>query len=92
MCVVQVKFITRATENLAYSDPDKHPKTICSSVIKGCNLPLSVNKQEWWNTIGKRVTREKITTLRNDRVKLFKWEYFGKSCTIAIVLSGHEHD
>jgi len=77
MLIGQVKFITRPSVHLKYADPEKEPKTICALVIRNCHLPPTTDLEEWWDGIGKRITQSKITTMRNDRIKLFKWEYFG---------------
>lgn len=77
MFLFKVKFITNP-QSLDYVDPKVQPETFCAYVIKGCNLHPDTNPKDWWNNIGKKATRDKVTSLRNDRIKTLKWEYFGK--------------
>jgi len=72
-----VKFITRE-ERLEYYDVFKYKNTFCSYIIRNLNLPDNTNYEKWWNEIGKKALKEKVISLRNDRLKSLKWEYYGK--------------
>ena len=74
---IQVKFITRP-DKLNYYDAEKFPNTFCAYVLKGCNVPKSIDHEAWWYNVGRRATKEKIVALRNDRIKSMKWAFFGK--------------
>ena len=64
---------------LAFHDPKENPKSICAAIIRGCNIGLYGNDlSNWWVNIAKKTITKKITAMRNDRMKLFKWEFFGK--------------
>ena len=72
-----MKFITKP-EKLYYYDPEKYPRTFCSFIIKGINLPPDIDPENWWNTFGKAKTKERLTKLRNDKIVGLKWAYYGK--------------
>jgi len=46
--------------------------------MRHLNLPDNIDYEKWWNEIGKKALKDKVTSLRNDRLKSLKWEYFGK--------------
>ena len=72
-----MKFITRE-ERLEYYDAFKYKNTFCSYIIRNLNLPDNINYEKWWNEIDKKALKEKVISLRNDRLKSLKWEYYGK--------------
>lgn len=73
---------------MAYYDPDAFPETYCSLIIKGCNIPPSVDYKEWWTVVGRKVTLNQVSSLRNDRLKELKWSYYCK-CHIILLFMYH---
>ena len=64
---------------LAFYEPQEKPKSVCATIIRGCNIPFHGSElANWWESVAKKTITKKITTLRNDRIKLFKWEFFGE--------------
>ena len=76
----KVKFIVNPNVTLAFHSlkDSKGHKTICGCVTKGCNLPPSVNSQDWWYSLARSTVSKKINTLRSDKTKAIKWKLFGK--------------
>ena len=67
---------------LEYYDVFKYKNTFCSYIIRNLNLPDNTNYEKWWNEIGKKALKEKVISLRNDRLKSLKWEYYGKDVCV----------
>ena len=59
----KVKFIVNPNVTLAFHSlkDSKGHKSICGCVTKGCNLPPSVNSQDWWHSLARSTVSKKLT-------------------------------
>jgi hypothetical protein len=67
----KVKFITKK-EKLALYPPGTSPTSYCAIITRGCNLPIGTDLVKWWETVAKRVVKNKINQLRSDKMTALK--------------------
>ena len=69
----QVKFIVSVDRQLAYN----MEASLCKYVVDGMHMANDPFVRDWWES-AKKIVRNKISQLRNDRAMSLKWEFFGK--------------
>ena len=51
---------------------------MCPTVFAGCIILPDLDRSEWWEQHGYKLVLNKITSLRNDRIKAIKEAMYGK--------------
>ena len=69
-----VKFVTNRDYALRF---DIDNKSICGFVLNGLNIPLDVNREDWWQQM-KTCVANTLSGLRNNKNTSMKWACFGE--------------
>ena len=75
---LQVKFINNKHKKLVYHHFTENPKAYSAIVLKHCNLPSDINKEQWWYSCAKSIVVQKISQLRNAVLKSIRMQWIGK--------------
>ena len=75
---LQVKFINNKHKKLVYYHFTENPKAYSAIVLKHCNLPSDINKEQWWYSCAKSIVVQKISQLRNAVLKSIRMQWIGK--------------